>query len=256
MYLLRDGYTPPHQRCAGLLILREGTASGTTATLPQTGDIDKNSKSGFPLSSGMPLETIVVTRSTDREFTATRTQDLDRASETWYGSWSAVYHQLREWRMERTSFFRKQQSQKGSGFDALAEWPFRASSLQHRKPDCRKSFLVRHDFLNNLVQPIGELTARRQGTSLGDRFRYVITGPTTLLTLGGLATTYPSGRRIRRDEIQGPISERPLPPNDSHRARSYVGEVCIRPSVGTMSAVDDCVLRENSGLVPLFTSLA
>ena len=101
MYLLRDGYTPPHQRCAGLLILREGTASGTTATLPQTGDIDKNSKSGFPLSSGMPLETIVVTRSTDREFTATRTQDLDRASETrWYGSWSAVYHQLREWHVD------------------------------------------------------------------------------------------------------------------------------------------------------------
>jgi hypothetical protein len=46
----------------------------------------------------MSLETIVVTRNRDRDFTATRTEDLERVSEThWCGSWSAVYHQLRKW---------------------------------------------------------------------------------------------------------------------------------------------------------------
>jgi hypothetical protein len=49
----------------------------------------------------MPLETIVVTRSTDREFTATRTEELERVAEThWCGSWSVLYHQLREWRVD------------------------------------------------------------------------------------------------------------------------------------------------------------
>jgi hypothetical protein len=34
-----------------LLVLLEGTTSGTYPTLPQTGDIDKNPKSGFPVSA-------------------------------------------------------------------------------------------------------------------------------------------------------------------------------------------------------------
>jgi hypothetical protein len=51
MLLLRDGYTPSYQRCAGVLVLLEGTSSGTNPTLPQTGDIDKDSKSGFLVSA-------------------------------------------------------------------------------------------------------------------------------------------------------------------------------------------------------------
>jgi hypothetical protein len=47
------------------------------------------------------METITVTRTTDREFTATRTAELDRVTETrWCGSWSALHHQLREWQVD------------------------------------------------------------------------------------------------------------------------------------------------------------
>ncbi|HYK17614.1 MAG TPA: hypothetical protein VEV37_06320 [Bryobacteraceae bacterium] len=47
------------------------------------------------------METITVSRTTDREFTLTRAQELDRVTETnWCPSWSAVYHQLRKWHVD------------------------------------------------------------------------------------------------------------------------------------------------------------
>ena len=49
----------------------------------------------------MSLETITVERTTDRGFTVTRTEDLQRVSETlWCVSWFALYHQLRKWRVD------------------------------------------------------------------------------------------------------------------------------------------------------------
>ena len=47
------------------------------------------------------METITVSRTTDREFTLTRAQELDRVTETsWCKSWSAVYHRLRKWNVD------------------------------------------------------------------------------------------------------------------------------------------------------------
>ena len=47
------------------------------------------------------METITVSRTTDREFTLTRAQELDRVKETlWCPSWSAVYHQLHKWHVD------------------------------------------------------------------------------------------------------------------------------------------------------------
>jgi hypothetical protein len=47
------------------------------------------------------METITVSRTADREFMLTRVRDLETVTEThWCESWSAVYHQLREWRVQ------------------------------------------------------------------------------------------------------------------------------------------------------------
>ena len=49
----------------------------------------------------MLLATITVTRSADRDYLLTRTEDADRVSETrWCQSWSALYRQLREWHVD------------------------------------------------------------------------------------------------------------------------------------------------------------
>jgi hypothetical protein len=49
----------------------------------------------------MQLATITVTHSTDREYLLTRTEDVNRVSETrWCYSWSGLYHQLREWHVD------------------------------------------------------------------------------------------------------------------------------------------------------------
>ena len=49
----------------------------------------------------MSLETITVTRTSDREYSATRTQGLDRTSEIRScRSWSALYDQLCEWHVD------------------------------------------------------------------------------------------------------------------------------------------------------------
>jgi hypothetical protein len=47
------------------------------------------------------METITVSRTTDREFTLTRARELDRVTETnWCPSWFAVYHRLRKWHVD------------------------------------------------------------------------------------------------------------------------------------------------------------
>jgi hypothetical protein len=47
------------------------------------------------------METITVSRTADRDFMLTRVRDLETVTEThWCESWSAVYRQLREWRVQ------------------------------------------------------------------------------------------------------------------------------------------------------------